>query len=149
MISIDPGAHYFAYARWDKNELADAGRMTFMTYWCAVELLHNMLSFDSENIKVVCEWPQVYQRVKSKADPEDLLVLAATVGALGTVVERAEQFVLYRPREWKGNIPKEIHHPRILKACPEAKQFLPKNKKHAADILDAVGIGLYHLSRTK
>lgn len=92
-------------------------------------------------VLVVCEFPKVYPRGKSKGDPEDLLQLAAVVGAIGPDV-------IYRPYEWKGQTPKVISIARTQAALTDeerARVRLPRNKKHQLDVWDAVGIGLYHL----
>ena len=66
---------------------------------------------------VVIEKPQVYPSRFSKGNPNDLITLAIQVGRY---VERFEaqgaKVSLTLPHEWKGTIPKDIHHRRILGA---------------------------------
>ncbi len=95
----------------------------------------------------ILERPQVYRDNKSKGDPNDLITLAIQ---LGRYVEKLEaacvRTKLVLPGTWKGQIPKEIHHRRVLAALPpdDARTLLPclegfpKGKQH--NILDAVAL---------
>ena len=57
------------------------------------------------------------------------------------------------PAAWKGQVPKKIHHPRILRSLSEVEReivldvldLLPASTRH--NVLDAVGIGLWALKR--
>lgn len=95
----------------------------------------------------VIEKPQVYRGRASKGDPNDLITLAITVGRY---VEQASGRVpvhLVLPTTWKGQIKKEIHHPRILGALSQAERdLLHSTTKHLAkgklhNVYDAVGLG--------
>lgn len=66
--------------------------------------------------RAVIECPQIYRGGKNKADPADLINLALVSGGASDLIKRiypgaAQGFVL--PQEWKGTIPKMIHHKRI------------------------------------
>lgn len=58
-----------------------------------------------------------------------------------------------KPASWKGQVPKEIHHPRIYAALrPEEQKILydtglamADSKRH--NMVDAVGLGLYSVGR--
>jgi hypothetical protein len=57
-----------------------------------------------------------------------------------------------RPMEWKGNVPKHIHHGRLLRALGRGEASMLDGKPGAAmnydhDVYDAVGIGLTKLDR--
>lgn len=99
------------------------------------------------------ELPQVYQAGhqsdrKKGTDPNDLIFLAATVGAVSSAFANCESRVML-PREWKQQIPKAIHHERALKRLSEEeKACIPKmaaSKLH--NVLDAIAIGLWHSKR--
>ncbi len=72
------------------------------------------------------------------------LIAVATVGA--AVASMKCDFVRYVPaREWKGQVPKDIHHTRILDKL--TIEELPLASKANHDTLDAIGLGLFQLGR--
>lgn len=104
-------------------------------------------------VRVVSEWPRVYQRPKSKGDPNDLLPLSACAAACAARL-KAESVASVRPDEWKGQMPTErviegrvldrltIEEARVYAAaCAKAGKTLSHN------VTDAVGIGLHALGR--
>jgi len=104
--------------------------------------------------RAIIERPQVYRASKSKGDPNDLITLAIGVGQVKERLEsRGVTVELVLPTTWKGQIPKEIHHRRIVELLTE-KEGLRLNaclSRHSAGIrhnlLDAVGLGLWFLRR--
>jgi hypothetical protein len=99
----------------------------------------------------VGEQPQIYRNSRAKGDPNDLIPVAMN---LGRWVERASlagvrTIKLHLPNEWKGTIPKDVHHRRILpKLHVEERAVLPQlAAKPAGDMMDAVALGLFHLGR--
>lgn len=62
------------------------------------------------------------------------------------------------PTQWKGNIPKRIHHPRIVRALEPDERAVSaalferartgSSRGNDKEALDAVGMGLYDLQRT-
>jgi hypothetical protein len=84
---------------------------------------------------VVIEKPQIYQGHLQKGDPNDLIDLAVLVGAIIGHVS-ATKILLPLPAEWKGQVPKDIHHRRIRKRVPGLGRC-------SKDALDAVGLYLY------
>lgn len=100
------------------------------------------------DINMCIEAPQVYRASLQKGDPNILVALA---GFSYTMATLAENPILYKPKEWKGNLPKEIMLNRIEAKLTTAErgriQCRLKSKLH--NVQDAVGIGLYHLGRLK
>lgn len=104
--------------------------------------------------RLVVEMPVVYPHgpsgKKAGTDPNDLIALAAVVGALCLAFdETVEPINVYAPREWKGQIPKIIHHQRAL-ARLDAEELahvpkLAKSRLHNA--LDGMALGLTDLGR--
>ena len=93
----------------------------------------------------ISEYPQVYRAGASKGDPDDLLQLASVV-AVFTANVVAKDYLAVRPREWKGSVPKDVHHARLVKTLtPEemamVERAAPPSLRH--NVLDAVGIGRY------
>ena len=80
----------------------------------------------------------------SKATVEDLLVLAFRAGLVAGIIG-ATQTRTVRPQEWKGSVPKRIHHERVkaLLWAPE----LALLAGHPHDTIDAIGLGLWALGR--
>ncbi len=87
--------------------------------------------------ELALEWPRIYKtRIregKMREDPNDLLALCGVNSALAAFIPWAVP-TCYAPSDWKMQLKKEKCHPRI-------KATLAHN------MLDAVGIGLYHLGR--
>ena len=96
---------------------------------------------------LVVETPQVYARAASAVDSADLLQLQAIAACLTFAHPGTSETVL--PAAWKGQVPKEIHHPRIWKRLElrggadlvrGVAATIPARRVN--DLLDAVGIGL-------
>lgn len=94
----------------------------------------------------VCEIPQVYRQ--SKGDPNDLIEISGVAAAVGALFP-CDTVSGYKPREWKGQIKKELHHPRIIaQLSPEEMTRIAEPRKTLLhNVYDAIGIGLYHLDR--
>jgi hypothetical protein len=151
LLSIDPGKHHYAWAWWLSGKLQDCGRTGNDWERCQglVQELYGVI-FDT----CVIELPQVYQQRKWKGDPNDLIQVALTVGALGAWIQMHSpaEVKLVRPHTWKGSVPKDIMGNRILSKLETREEKIVKlagaglgNKKH--DVVDAVGIGLWSLGR--
>lgn len=91
----------------------------------------------------VVELPQVYVGARQKGDQNDLIQLAAVVGALCMAFEGVPQRV-YLPAEWKRQVPKNIMNERALARLepPEAENITSRRKSLRHNVLDAVAIGL-------
>ena len=108
---------------------------------------------------IVVEKPQVYPKGKGpNANPDDLVELAAALGACVAALDDVVWpgvWVTYLPREWKGQVPKDVHHRRILKKLSSEElellhdclEDVPESLRHNA--IDAVGIGLKYLRRIR
>lgn len=99
-----------------------------------------------------------------KEDPNDLLELNGVQGAISATVDDLDEIVAYLPRQWKGQVPKDVMCRRITKPGRLTEQELENTGLVRADnaigakhpnipthllhnVLDAIGIGLYHLNR--
>lgn len=95
----------------------------------------------------ILERPQVYRQAQQKGDPNDLITLAIQ---LGRYVERLEaagtKTALVLPSAWKGQVPKDVHHRRIVAKLSPAEasrvasrlERVAESKRH--NVLDAVGL---------
>jgi hypothetical protein len=105
--------------------------------------------------RVVIERPMIYPGGRQKARPADIIALAVRAGEWGGKVAAFTGSVpeYVEPARWKGQVPKDIHHARILaKLSPEEQAVLTSagngvapSKRH--NIVDAVGIGLFAVGR--
>lgn len=99
------------------------------------------------------EFPQVrrseHQRAEKKGtDPNDLVMLAAVVGAICDRF-RGIDVRTYLPEQWKGQVPKDIHHARAKTRLNSEEIVLipklPKSKLH--NVMDAIAMGLWDAGR--
>lgn len=150
VIAIDPGAKNLGVAFFKDDIL-------WRAWLCPTADLHMLTNLRSHVI--VIEKPQIYP--KQKGDPNDLIDLAIIAGRIaescrpfvGEDGPTIPHVVYYKPAVWKGQTPKEIHHERIKKhlerqgvlSCVE----IPRAKSLAHNVWDAVGLGLYHLTKRK
>ena len=137
----------------------------------AALLMNDVLNFFIANpqyqkytIKMIAESQSMqHQRhSKRKIDPDDILHLGQIVGVLmGSFCSIVNSFILVQPAKWKGQIPKKIHHPRILNHLnlsykkltstiyPECYKELSTysgdkvNPGDFEDINDSIGLALY------
>lgn len=77
------------------------------------EVSHQVVLRGLFECAVVYEFPQVYRREISKADPNDLLVLAALAACIASRLQNWSQLYVteiraYRPQEWIGQLPKTV-----------------------------------------
>src|SRR5678809_187857 len=99
---------------------------------------------------LIIERPQVYPKTSTK-QANDLITLAIQVGGYLARFQGVDSMVVL-PHQWKGSIPKDIHHPRIWAKLDAAEQAIVdhawkgRSKKGVTDIMDAVGLGLYALN---
>lgn len=102
--------------------------------------------------EVVIEHPVIYPGGRTK-NPNDVLKVAINAGEWGGRFRHVARYV--KPQQWKGNVPKAVHQPRIWAKLTntERKVFddcldtakVPKSKRH--NVIDAIGIGLYAVGR--
>jgi hypothetical protein len=99
--------------------------------------------------ELVLELPQIYGGGRGGV-ASDIIDLATIVGGVAAAVGGYVQ-TFYRPREWKGQVPKEIHHPRIIAALQPGEMAAVRLCRPASlmhNVWDAVGLGLAHLKMT-
>jgi hypothetical protein len=99
-------------------------------------------------VDLVLEFPRVYPGVR-RNDPNDLMQLAAVVGAIVGAMPESEP-VAFFPQEWKRQVPKKVMTARIKKHL--LADELPRVVSVGSldhNTYDAVGLGLWHLGRMK
>ena len=146
LFALDPGLRGCGTAWFDKTGklmAVDYIRNTVKTdtgpkAWAGY-LEHGRCSADV----FISEVPQVYRAGASKGDPDDLIQLAGVVGLFTGIIE-ADEYLGVKPREWKGQVPKDVHHARLIKTLSaedleKINAAAPPSLRH--NVLDAVGIG--------
>jgi hypothetical protein len=105
---------------------------------------------------IAVEWPQIYVsqlragKGKKKADPNDLLALCGVDAALAALL--GTPTTSYQPHQWKGSMDKDASHLRIESRLRPAELAVAAEGREAAgalehNVIDAIGIGLFHLGR--
>jgi hypothetical protein len=96
--------------------------------------------------QVVIECPQVYMGAKNKGDPNDLIDVAVTVGALIAVYGAFSwDLHIVKPATWKGQTPKAVTKNRLQKQLSTAEGEIAMWSNH--NVVDAIGIGCWKLGR--
>ena len=165
-ISIDPGVNCTGVAWW-------AGRGTVLLGACGFRRSANVSKEEFANmiatavastarqtnkegeLQIIIEFPQAYhERAQQKGDQNDLLHLAYFVGLLHADLIQQElppfSVFLPLPRQWKGQLDKDVSLLRITKklSAEEVAQVeLPSAKSLHHNVWDAVGIGLWKTKR--
>lgn len=153
LLSIDPGLRNVAVAEWHDGELvhatlvANPNKGRGPSAWRdAASAVISELGSDVYT-EAALEVPQVYRQGLQKGDPSDLIELAGVDGALTAFL--SAQVTGYLPARWKGQVPKDIHHARILKKLTDSEKsaIICPQKSLLHNVYDAIGIGLFHLGR--
>jgi hypothetical protein len=113
---------------------------------------------------VVIEQPFVYPRGQTK-NPNDVITLALNAGEWGGLYRQWADVKYVLPFKWKGSVPKRISHVRILgklsdrertvvdtamalgRSCAPKALGRPIARSLQHNVLDAVGLGLFAVSR--
>ncbi len=136
LIAVDPGVEYYAVARFSSGALRQVlvppvSVSMSAPFWADV---------------LVIEKPQVYN--SGRARRSDIVDLAISAGRVARMFATPTE-VWYTPAQWKGQIAKKPHHARIRARLDEKELALldKRPQKELVHILDAVGLGLFHLGR--
>lgn len=107
---------------------------------------------------VVIEYPQVYRGRHSKGDPNDLIPVAGQAWATASFHQSTDhaRVELVLPAQWKGQLDKDVHHPRLFSqpyrqdwgldheeqiTVAKGGRGLPKSRLH--NMLDAVCLAVW------
>ena len=142
LVAIDPAARRFAYAVFHDGTLEACGYaerydqipIGDRSYTWVFEVPRNLTSFAVAH-KDLDRLRRTLRKIRIRA------------------IARGETVTGYKPSEWKGNLPKRVHHRRAwaILTAPE-KLVLPDRPgvvSYAHDVHDAVALGLTHLGRMK
>jgi hypothetical protein len=157
LLAIDPGKHHAGAALFDeRGRLFRVAKLKARSknpaQACkdlgdeAIRLV-GLIPVD----KIVCEKPSFWRSGGMRGDPNDILDLMATNGAIFDAVPADERE--YVPvTSWKGQVPKPkkgqeyIVERRVRKRLSEPEAAL-LGEKPDHNVVDAIGIGLWTLQR--
>lgn len=148
-VTIDPGLQT-GWAIWNVSGLVACGLGDPRLH--ARHVVHSSNRSADTIGDVWVESPVIYPR--SKARPADIMKLAREAGRwIGIYSTLGVEAHLVEPAQWKGQVPKDIHHARVWAALTSAEQALVSvsvkviapSKRH--NVLDAVGLGLWVAER--
>lgn len=150
-LCVDPGTRELGWAIYSGTGLVRCGLLRAKSMQEMLGLLRYCPSMLEGVDEVVCELPQHYG-LGSKADPNKLQQLSVLAGAV-VGITRAPAYRLPHPREWKGQVPKEIMRSRAERELSKREQAVvvlglagaPKSVHH--NVWDAVEIGLWATKR--
>ncbi len=148
-ISIDPGAST-GWALWENEELIACGACEPEQVRACVGTLARVGVAAPPIEHVIVEVPQKYPN--DRIDPNNLITLGVSAGiAVGMFLPARVRRVF--PREWKAQMPKAMHHPMIYGALSLRGRAVVDvggrglRGKALGDLMDAVGLGLYAITR--
>lgn len=159
LVSLDPGLRHAGVAvfknEWlhqctliSNPEVTVRGPPAWETM--ADEMTRYLSQFEFwPNCTFVGEMPQIYRN--AYYNPDDILQLAACLATCSYQCKGPKY--TYLPRQWKGKLVKEKHHKLIEYSMMRDEMELyeklkaPATLKH--NVMDAIGVGLYHLLRLR
>jgi hypothetical protein len=163
ILFVDPNVHGCGVALFHDGDLLRAryvkhpghlGRRYLSATLLGQEVLRQVLDMLNLNKRVkldllVVEHPVIYPGMPSK-DLNDLIDVATVGAAVNSALYlNANAYQTVFPAEWKGNVPKKTMLERIKSRLTpeELKRCEFTNKSDNEDLLDAVGMGLWHSGR--
>lgn len=154
ILSVDPGAKHCGLALWDKSKLVHAWLEPVADGWFASA--HAKIGSYAMTLNaIVVERMKIYPAMRMRGDPNDLVTVtivgAELVGFLLAYFPKM-RVTYYYGKTWKGNLPKDAHGPHIMAELSEKEVGaieLPRAKALAHNIIDSIGLGLFHVGRSE
>lgn len=161
ILSVDPGLRGIGAALFSRE-----GRLLYANYiknprtagdgpsvWFALadhvyEVLKSEAKKQASSIDTYVVETMVIYRKNTKGNPNDLIQVTGAAAAVGAALPLKEAYD-YPAKTWKGQVPKLIHNERVLASLTEEERKIlesagvPRYMLH--NVIDAIGIGLYHL----
>jgi hypothetical protein len=159
-LCIDPGTAHTGWAIYRGTVLVGCGATSFKKILSTLQQFLGPYPHVAHGVPVsvqlVIEVPKKYKYEEHPVD--DLITLAFRAGVIAGI-QHLTDLVVYDPHGWKGSTPKPVHHRRVLSVLTDdEKKLLVKQTKSARhrgtdvpkislDMLDAIGLGLFHVKR--
>lgn len=164
VITVDPGVRHFGWAFFEGNKLRQAGwkKPGGEQHFLLKNALAMRLLYDAyKPEEVLIEMPKIYDVAHQKGDQTDIRNLAAAAGGMGGAVAGISVTPVYyvEPASWKGQVPKNIFCRRVWECLspveqkhvniiePQLQRAFSDGDGRGADIVDAIGLGLFRLQR--
>lgn len=139
VLAVDPGTlGNMGWSRFWEGVLLDAGEGK------PESIVSHIISAEV----IAFEMPEIYRARHSKGDPNRLKGLIKQIGWIQGVAWAYNHecaFVEYQPKQWKGNIPKPVHHERAHSILTSVDAIPPPFNQDNA--WDAIALGLYVVGR--
>lgn len=148
ILAYDPAMHKTGWALVNEGKVADYGIITVSSSHTGLHACLEMIKKIHRHQEDYSMWNELYivaeiqqyRHANERARVENLMWLQSVcVGALSNW-KRGFTFGYY-PSQWKGSAPKHIINKRVKDKA--------RVKTNNPDILDAIGVGLYHYERIK
>lgn len=144
LVAIDPGVKNLAWAQFEDGALARCG-LSRTDH--ATNHARALIGLSQPDILVLEQ--MVPRDLPNAAD----LIAVSHTGAFVAGALRPVVLLYPTAAEWKGSVPKRIHHPRIAAKLTDAERAVvasvavrvPASLLH--NVWDAVGLGLWGLRR--
>lgn len=160
LVAVDPGLHHCGVSYWEHCRLVRAelvlnpssspgcGALAAAPMGWAVHKAFRAFTGRVVPDELVVELPQVYAHGRPGV-ASDIVDLSTVVGAVAASMGGQKQ-VFYRPAEWKGQVPKDVHHRRVVSALDghEMQRIVLCRTALMHNVWDGVALGLAHLKMT-
>lgn len=160
-ICIDPGKHGCGLSMFSGPTLAHAEYISGRVgpgHHPLLEPVHGVEAFFEGAAMlgtidlVIVERPKIYDAAHQKGDQRDIADLLIVAGGLLLAAGRVAKAVMpIEPAQWKGQTPTEIIEHRLekhLSAEERGRIEWPTARKTLAhNVVDAIGIGMWHAGR--
>ena len=157
LLCIDPGKKAIGFAYSDADRLIACGcirsKSTDPAIVAAAFYDALVTSIPGFRPDILVAEAMVWRPNDRKSQPNDLLDVTRTTMHVAVAL-RVAGVRDVEALEWKGNLPKAIHHARLDLALTEDERAIVRLglastiETHAKEVLDAVGIWAYYTKRT-
>ena len=160
LLSCDPGKHSAGLALWAPTGPASSWELQaakLAEFDHPSEIAAEAIAFGGGRFQAAVEVPQVYSAGFSRGDPNDLIDITITAGAVLGAGDRTS--IWFRPREWKGQVDGDVMITRIRSKLtqkeldrvrlPTKRDGKSVRETVAHNVWDGIGVGLFALKKLK
>lgn len=150
ILCIDPGVRAAGVALFDDKELTTAWLAEGKDWEDTADSVMRKLPVNSCLVQeVVVEHMQIYKQT-GLAQANDLITVSMMAGRVTGLFSGWASAKSYLPRDWKGQVPKDIMVKRVEKVISKEElkrvDWPSADKRH--NVWDAISIGLFRVGRT-
>lgn len=148
ILSWDPSTKSTGWAYYMHRSLIDAGVVRAKSASEMLWSLQYMRSHRFQPTHVVIERPEIYTPTQAKADPNKIAQVMLIAGACAMLFPY-EHLHMPFPKEWKGQLPKDVVEARLEKKVGEVEwnkiqEILSKQLKGSRDdVADAIALNVW------